>query len=311
MGNEIGIGVIGAGYWGKKHIDELSKIPGVTLSVSDLLAENLEHCRQKHKEVRLEPDYRRLLSDPSVKGVTICVRNDAHYVIAKEALLADKHVLVEKPLADSVSASYELVEIAKKHGKILCVGHLFRFNAAVVRLRELCRSGFFGKIYFMKIQWTNHSPMHPERDVNMDLGTHTFDIINFITGQWPEKSECFGEPYRRERLDEVSYIRSFFPNGMRAYTELSWLLPDKKREVFVVGENGAAKADCDAQKAWSYSLKDYGYVQEELEVNPSNALGEELSSFVDDCRCGKIIRSDNTGEAGARTVEALAACKRI
>ncbi len=318
MADELNVAVIGAGYWGKKHIDEFSRLKNANLAaVSDLLEANREHCK-KNYGVRTVSNYQEILKDKSIDAVSICTNNETHYQVAKEALLAGKHVLVEKPLTMETRTSQELVELGKKHGRVLCVGHLFRFNNAVRKLRELHQNGFFGKLYFIKIQWTNHNGPVPGRTVLMDLGPHAFDIPNFITGWWPKKSVYFGSQFRRGKLEETTFVESDYGNGFYLYGELSWLLPEKKREVFVVGEKACARADVISQRVIAQEVVNdeanrEGKLKEvyEIPLIPNNALAEELESYVNDCSAGNVEGAVNSGEIGTRALEALLSCRKI
>lgn len=314
----IGIGVIGVGYWGQKHLDEFSHMPSRCSleAASDLSPANLEKCKAFGvKKTYL--DYHDLLADPAVKAVSICTNNETHFEVAKAALLAGKHVLVEKPLTLEVETSRELVELAKEKGLSLHVGHLYRFNAALIRLRAFIQSGGFGKIYFIKVQFTNHNGVVPGRSVLMDLAPHAVDICNFLTGRWAKSTVSFGYRFRRHDLEEVTFTESDLGDGMRMYGEFSWLLPDKKRQVYVSGANTCAVVDLGSQQLTIHEVitdkqnREGKIKSSRIEpVTPSNALGDELASFVSHCE-SSTSEPINSGEIGLRTVEALLSCKHI
>jgi len=334
---DFNIAVIGAGYWGRKHVDELSKSTVARLSaVADPSEASRKFCEEKYG-VATFADYREMLADQKISAVSICTNNELHFQVAKDALEAGKHVLVEKPLTTDAITSQQLISIAKGRGLVLCVGHLFRFNNAVMKLRQLFREGFFGKPYFMKIEWTNHNGPVPGRSILMDLGPHAFDIPHFITGWWPKKSIYFGSHFRRGELEETTFLESDFGNGFYMYGELSWLVPGKKRQVLIAGEKGYAWADCASQKALAQEVKIpsgplcgaqkqaaakkpsdgelanlAGMLGEpyDLGVKPNNALAEELESFVLDCKGKGARESENSGEIGLRALEALLACRK-
>jgi len=198
------------------------------------------------------------------------------------------------------------------------VGHLFRFNNAVRKMRQLFQDGFFGKPYFMKFCAVNHNGPIAGRSVLMDLGPHMFDIPNFITGWWPKKSTYFGSSFRRSELEEVTYLESDYGNGFYLYGELSWLTPGKKREIFISGEKACASADLNSQKIVAQEVLDdgpnqVGKVKDSyaVPVEANNALLEELESFISDCKDPKPGGSANSGEIGLLALEALLACKKI
>ncbi|MFA4982709.1 MAG: Gfo/Idh/MocA family oxidoreductase [Candidatus Micrarchaeia archaeon] len=315
--SDFNIAVIGAGYWGRKHVDELSRSKSARLvAVSDLLEANRRICSENFGVGRTVEDYREILEDGKVDAVSICTNNELHYQVAKEALLAGKHVLVEKPLTMDAATSSELVGLAKKKGRVLCVGHLFRFNNSVRKLRQMHQDGFFGRLFFIKVQWTNHNGPVAGRTVLADLGPHAFDIPHFICGMWPEKSSYFGSQFRRGELEETAFIESDYGNGMFLYSELSWLLPEKKREIFVVGERACARADVISQKVVAQEVMNDEANREgklkgifEVPVAQNNALSEELESFVSDCKAGNPSPI-NSGEIGLAAVQSLFSCRK-
>ena len=144
---KIKIVVIGAGRWGKKHIEEYLKIKDVELSwVSDLSKENLKLCEEKYNIKNVTTDYNDILSS-DIQAVSICTSNETHFEICKDALNAGKHVLVEKPLTLDSKKAYELVKIAKKSKKLLAVGHIFRYNNAINEVKKLVENNYFGELY--------------------------------------------------------------------------------------------------------------------------------------------------------------------
>jgi predicted dehydrogenase len=159
--DNFNVAVIGAGYWGKKVINEylqLAKENGnVDLSmVCDVKDENLTYCRDKFgvSEEKLKPSYEEVLSSNNVDAVHICTPNETHHEICKQALLAGKHVLLEKPMAMRAKHAWELVGLAEHNGLILQVGHIFRFNNALKTVRDLVAQNYFGTLYYLKLQWT-------------------------------------------------------------------------------------------------------------------------------------------------------------
>ena len=118
IGDQLKVGVVGAGRWGKKHIDEYSKMKDVQLLwVSDLIKKNLSLCKTKYNIKNVSTDYNDVFSS-DVEAVSICTSNETHFEVCKDALIAGKHVLVEKPLTLQSKKAYKLVDIAKQSNKI-------------------------------------------------------------------------------------------------------------------------------------------------------------------------------------------------
>lgn len=145
----IKIGVIGCGYWGPQHARNFNEIPDTDLTwISDLRSDRLQHMQTLYPRVCTTTDYRQVL-ESDVNGVVIATSVGSHYKLGCEALEAGKHVLMEKPLAATVSEAADLVKRADKSRKTLLVGHTFLYNPAVTTLREIIQSGELGDIYYI------------------------------------------------------------------------------------------------------------------------------------------------------------------
>lgn len=300
IGDPLKIGVIGAGRWGKKHIDEYLKMKDVELTwVFDLWDENLKYCKENFKVLNLTNDYHKVLSS-DVEAVSICTLNQTHFDVCKDALEAGKHVLVEKPLTLRSEKAHKLVEIAKENKKLLAVGHIFRYNNAINEVKKLVEKDFFGRLFYLRLQWTTH--LHPDKplDIIVDMMPHVFDIMNYLTGLWPTKITCFGKDFRKKDLEDTAFVICEFPNKIMTHSEISWTLPEKVREVDLVGKKAAAKIQALSQEVTVFEDSNEG---KRLDIKPNNTLGDELKHFVDAVKNGTIISND--GGIGAKTVEII------
>lgn len=300
---KIKVGVIGVGYWGKKHVEEYSKNSNVELkAISDLSDENLEFCKKTYGVKNTTKDYNEILSE-SIDAVSICTVNKMHFTICKKALEAGKHVLVEKPMTLNSKEAYELIDIAKRENLNLCVGHLFRFNNALIKVRNLIRSNFFGKLGIIKLRWTDRRDPINDVDIIFDLAPHAFDILNFITDKWPKTITCKAGMFRRENPEEWAFIIPDFGDNLVAHVEINWLFPDKKRDILIAGLNRTAKINCLDQSIMVYE-SGYPY---KIDVERNNTLGDELSHFINTIN-DKKIKPFNDGTLGAKTIEMIEKC---
>jgi predicted dehydrogenase len=298
------IGVIGAGYWGKKHVHDYLEL-GAKPIVADLIKENREHCRENFG-VEVMEDYHDLLSDPEVEGVSICTPNQTHYTICKEALLADKHVLLEKPMTLDSGQAMELVEIAKSRKRVLAVGHVFRFNNALRKIKEMLKENAFGDVYIVKLTWTNLEPIFEDRDILFDLAPHPFDIVHFLFDTYPTEISCIGGAYRREGGEEAAYVNCMI-NHTIVNLEISWITPIKSRTLTIVGEKKSAFVDCLSQKIETFG--DTRPEREELQVTPTNSLVEELRHFLE-CIKNENATSVADGEVGVKIIKMIETARR-
>ena len=304
MMNKPSVGIIGVGYWGKKHIEEYVAL-GATVTAVDLNEDNLNFCAEKYG-VRSTKDYKGILANDEIKAISICTPNETHYKIAKDCLNAGKNVLVEKPLAMTIEQGRELIDIARDNGSTLAVGHIFRFNNAIDKVKEMIEKYELGEIRIVKLKWTNIESLFEDRDVIFDLAPHPFDIINYLFKRNPNEVSCIGNAYRRSKNKGVEAV---FINCMLGELiiniELSWLTPPKTRSLVVVGSNKSVLVNCTAQ-AIKVVEGDKSY---DLEINPNNTIRTELQSFLG-CIDDKTKRNVSDGEVGLDIVKMIEICQR-
>jgi UDP-N-acetylglucosamine 3-dehydrogenase len=312
--NPINLAVIGGGYWGKKVIGEILELsrtgyPVNLYAVADNSPIMLDQCRTMFGPLNYRLDYHGLLTDPKIQAVHICAPNDTHFEIASEFLKHGKHVLVEKPLATRSSQAFELVEIARQKGLVLSTGHVHRFNNGVRSLRRLLENGVLGDIYYLHLRWTGLLARQTNREVISDLGPHPFDICNNLLDTWPVKVSCKGRNFRASAGYEMATIYAEHPDRLDATIELSWLDPEKHRDVRVVGSDGSAVLDCLDQRLFLQRTAG----PERVLVVPNNTLREEIIHFT---RCvewnnySERYPNLSSGLLGANVVKLLEAAKR-
>jgi predicted dehydrogenase len=233
----INIGVIGCGHWGPNHVRVFSQLrDSRVVACADLDSKRLEAIRESYPQVKPFSDYRELLKTPSLDAVVVAVPTGAHYAVVKAALEADKHVLCEKPLCTHSQEASELVALAQARQRVLMTGHVFLFNAGIVKLKELVGQGEPGRIYYLRALRTNLGPVR--RDVNsvFDLATHDIAIFNFLLDSQPESVSAVGGRFLQEKIEDVAFISLRYPNNILGHIQVSWLDPKKLREIVVVGD---------------------------------------------------------------------------
>ena len=216
-------------------------------------------------------------------------------------------MLVEKPLTLNSKEAYQLVEIARESKRVLCVGHIHRFNNGVRELRQAMNTGVLGELYYVRFGWTGFLPPQGYREVITDLAPHPFDICNYLLDMWPNKITCRGKGYRTKENEEVAFITAEHPNGLAAQVEVSWLDREKRRDVTVVGSKGMAYLDCSEQKGVLH-----GSSSTQISITPSNTLREEVTHFVDcisNSLDSKPFANLSDGVLGARVVSVLEAAR--
>jgi predicted dehydrogenase len=240
----IGIGVVGAGYWGPKHVRLFHELAGCrVILAADLDEHRLASLRVQYPSIRTTTRYRDLIESRDVNAVVIATPVSTHAALAGEALRAGKHVLVEKPIARFSHEVHELIAVAAREDRVLMVGHTFLYNPAVRALRDLVRNGDLGQVYYIHSQRLNLGLFQRDINVVWDLAPHDISIIMYILGADPIAVSAHGGAYVQHGIEDVAHLGLDFPHGVRAQIHVSWLDPNKVRRATVVGSRKMAVYD--------------------------------------------------------------------
>lgn len=236
---EIGVGQIGLGAWGPNLVRTFASIEGCRVrTVADLDEARAAAVRTPGAPPAFTRDYREVLADPAIDAVAIATPSETHYRIAREALTAGKHVLVEKPLALTSREGRLLVDLARRRGRTLMVGHLLMYHPAIVRMAALVRGGRIGRIRYLGIRRCAFGRLSRGCSVLWDLGPHDVSIALMVTGQAPVAVSSLGRDFIQKGLPEVSFTAISLAGGALAHIEESWLAPQRDRQLLAVGERG-------------------------------------------------------------------------
>lgn len=324
---KITIGIIGCGYWGPNFIRNFTKIRGVYVKYAcDLSAHNLSVIAENYPGIIITKNYKIILSDSEVDAVIVATSAGTHYKLAKDSLLAGKHVLVEKPIATKIIHAKELISIAKSQKKTFLVGHTFKYNMGIRKLKWFIKAKVLGSVYYMYSIRTNLGPLR--RDVNAiwDLSPHDISIANFLLESKPISVSAQGVRYLAHNLEDVSFINLRYPNNVLVHIHVSWLDPKKTREIVVVGNKKMAVFN-DLAINTPISVYDKSVVKKNFrqrydsfkefqmivksgkitspKIKSREPLNEECRHFIDCVRNNKIPLSD--GADGLNVLKVLIA----
>jgi len=236
MKKQTNVGVIGCGYWGPNLIRNFRSLPECQLKMMcDVSQDRLHHLRSLYPDVEGETQYEHLLNGASLDAIVVATAVRLHYPMAKASILAGKHTLVEKPLASSTAECEELVELARKQGVVLMVGHTFLYSAAVRKIKEIVDHGDIGDIRYISARRLNLGLFQKDINVAWDLAPHDISIILHIMGEKPNSLNCRGTAHITPGIEDVASMNLQFSNQRSAVIQSSWLDPRKIREMTIVG----------------------------------------------------------------------------
>ncbi len=234
--SSVNVAVIGMGYWGPNLARNLGRLAAANLhTVCDIRQKTLAQVAQQYPAASLTTNYHDVLENPAIDAVVIATPVATHYTLAKACLKAGKHVLVEKPLAATSTECRELIDLAGSHNKVLMVGHVFRYNAAVQKLKSYIDSGELGEIYYIYSSRLNLGRVRHDINALWNFAPHDISIIIHLLDMMPVQVNASGFSYIQSRVEDVVFMTLNFPTGIGTHIHISWLDPRKVRLMTVVG----------------------------------------------------------------------------
>lgn len=316
----IAIGTIGAGAWGSNWVRTLASMPEVQLrGVCDVAPASLEKIRRQHPQVRTTTRVEDLLDDKDIAGIVIASGAPTHFAVAKQAILAGKHVLVEKPMTLTTADAVALNRLAQERDRVLMVGHLLEYHPAILHIRDLIASGELGEVQYVYSQRLNLGTVRTQENAWWSLAPHDISVACRLLGR-PLSVQCRGQDVLQSGIADVVFAQIEFPGGKLAHMHVSWLDPHKTRKLCVVGakkmvdfddvasegkvvvyDKGVQVQRSASGKVEKISNRNGGIVMPKLESG--EPLLREARHFVECVEQGRRPLSD--GDSGAMVVSVL------
>jgi predicted dehydrogenase len=232
----IRIAIIGYGYWGPNIVRNFSKIPNVTISwVVDVNPKTLTEIPLIYPTIKTTSTIADVINDGTTDAVVIVTPPSTHFTLAKLALSHGKHVLIEKPMTQTVTEGKKLVALSKKKKLTLMVDHTFIYTPAITLLKSIVQSGSLGELYSIDCVRTNLGILQKDSNVIYDLACHDFSIIDYLTGSIPKTISASGITQKQLGQETFGYINAQYKNNLFVHTFVSWLSPIKIRRMIFVG----------------------------------------------------------------------------
>lgn len=259
----VNIGVIGCGHWGPNHIRVFNSLSDANVkTIADLDDARLSMVGENFPGITQTKNHLDIVNDSEIEAVVVVTPTKTHYKIVKQCLEAGKHVFCEKPLCVDTNEGEELVKLAESKCLTLMVGHIFLFNAGILKLKSLMEENVLGDIHYLKAVRTNLGPVRQDVNSVYDLATHDISIFNFLMGSLPTEVSAMGTSVLKEGNEDLAFISLKYPNNVLANIHVSWLDPKKVREITVVGNEKMVTWD-DLGELGPITIYDKGVVKQE------------------------------------------------
>ncbi len=324
---EVGIAVVGCGYWGQNLVRNFWELEDARVRVAcDTSAEALSRTNRRYPTIELSGSFEDAIRHPAVDAVVLATPVSTHYPLAKLALNAGKHVLVEKPLAEKSSQVFELTEIAERQHRVLMVDHTFLYSPAVQRMKELIESGEIGELLYYDSVRINLGLVQSDTNVLWDLGPHDFAIMDFLCGQKPRSVTSTAVRHMNCPYETMAYVTARFDSSLVAHFHLNWLAPVKVRRTLIGGSKKMIVYD-DMEPSEKVKVYDRGFVtnhsperrariltdyrngdMQAPHLEATEALRRMAREFIDSVRRDRSPLTN--GEAAGRVVQLLEAAQQ-
>ena len=300
------VAVVGCGLWGRNIVRNFYNLKALH-SVCDLDEENLKMISKLYSDINFTKNFDEVLSNPEITAVCIVTPSHTHFNLVKKALLAHKHVYVEKPISTKSDEALELKELAEKMDVKLLVGHLLLYHPAVNRLKMLIAQGVLGEVKYAQSDRLNINYFKNDRSVMWDLAPHDVSMIAHVTGRAPLRVlNATGATCEFENIYDITHLTIEFEDGLIGQVSDSWIHPQKRVCLLVRGTKATAILDdtipegklkvYDNKKGSQNEIEVFDY----LEIEP---LKLECQHFLNCIENDKTPRSD--GENGYMIVKIL------
>jgi len=277
--NKIKLALIGGGYWGKNLIRDFHSC-GVLDTICDINETALEKYKTMYPNVKMVTNwYNGVLDNKDINAVCIALPAELHYKFAKEALLTNKDVYVEKPITLDIDQAEELVKLAKERNKILMVGHLLHYHPAIVKIKEMIKEGKIGKVKNIVANRLSLGIFRKHENVLWSFAPHDISVVLSLVGEMPDSVVCHGKDHINEGVHDVTNSILKFKD---AYVNINvnWLNPYKEQKMSIIGEKGMIIFD-DVSKEKITFFPEYIQYSADIHSNPTPIKNNGVNIEVD------------------------------
>jgi len=233
----IGMGLIGAGRWGRNYLRVLTAMEQVELRwCCDADPDLAPFMGRVYPRVRLTRSSEDVLNDTGVTGVVIATPPATHYPLAKAALSASKHVLLEKPFTLTYAQAEELVGMAKTRKLVLMAGHIMEYHPVINWIRDYITAGKLGRPLYFHFRRTNYSRARAGVNALWDLAIHDLSILRYLLDLLPLSISADGACFLERGVHDVVRVTLRFPENTLAQINAIWLHPVGAQTMTVIGE---------------------------------------------------------------------------
>jgi len=254
---KIKIGITGYGYWGINLVRNFNLLNNVEIIICEKDQDKIKKAKKLYPDMLVTDNYEKMLQEEKIKAIVLATPVKTHFPLAKQALEAGKHVLIEKPMTSSVEEAEELIKIAKEKNVVLMVDHTFLFTAAVQKIKDIIESGDIGELHYFDSERMNLGLLQEDSNVVWDLAPHDISIIDYLFDDEIESVFATGSKHVNDKYEELVHITIKYKTGLVGHLHVSWLSPVKSRRILIGGSKKMIQYD-DVEPSEKIKIYDKG-----------------------------------------------------
>ncbi len=319
MRSQSKLAVVGVGNWGRNLLRNFCALLSEERIIAcDANPQRLQELHTQYPHLQTVSDFSALLEDSLVDACVIATPVVTHYELSRQALLAGKHVFVEKPIALRSAEAQELIELAERKKRVLMVDHLLEYHPAVERLKRIIQNGDLGDIFCLYSQRLNLGVIRTEENALWSLTPHDISVMLYLLEQEPVRVCAYGACYLQKDIADMVFVTLEFSNKILGHIHASWLDPQKTRKLVVIGSKKMAVFDDTSSEKLvlfsKYAVQtDRRFLSRDegawvVPVEHREPLGIVCEHFIRCIQSGERPRSD--GHDGLRVLRVLEAAQR-
>jgi predicted dehydrogenase len=324
------VGVIGCGYWGPNLLRNFAENESAELRwICDADEARLAAMGRRYPAAHTTTEFRQLLADPKLDAIAVATPVATHFEIARAALVAGKHVLLEKPLTATVGEAEELNDLSERSRRTLMVDHTFVYTGAVRKMKEIVASGELGELLYFDSVRINLGLFQKDINVLWDLAPHDLSIMDYLIDRQPEGLSAIGSCHIERGIENIAYLIMHFPGDFIAHFHFNWLAPVKIRRTMIAGSSKMILYD-DIEPTEKVRIYDKGVTTNRVgpdreadyqtlvsyrtgdvwapKLDTTEALRHVVAEFLNSIREDRRPLTD--GQAGLRVVRLLEAAQQ-
>ena len=255
------VGVIGCGYWGPRLVRNFASILNDGMrAVADTDQGRLDAIALQYPFVWTTTNPAELIESDDIDAVAISTPAHTHFDLARAAIAAGKHVLIEKPMTDSVETSSRLIELAEEAKVVLMVDHTFIYTGAVREMKRMVSRGELGDLYYFDSVRVNLGLFQHDVNVLWDLAPHDVSIMDHVLSRTPIAVAAHGVAhmnYGQHKIEDIAYLTVYYPDNLIGHIHVNWLAPVKIRKTLIGGSKQMIVYD-DTEPAEKLKVYDRG-----------------------------------------------------